>query len=125
VKFFLDQFDMSTTFSKFKTQPNNHVVYSSFVDCIFTDIDKLGAKKTIVVRRVWGYQRGNQNPYFKEGQKTQWPNEKGQKNKQQSTKHTHQTKDRVTRTPQKSGVSSDAPERVAVPAPLVTPVVLI
>ena len=42
---FLEQFDMSSSFSKFKTQPNNHVVYSSFVDCIFTDIDKLGAKK--------------------------------------------------------------------------------
>jgi hypothetical protein len=28
----------------------------------------------------------------------QWPKEKGQKDKQRSTKHTHKTKDRVTRT---------------------------
>ena len=31
-------------------------------------------------------------------QTTQWPKEKAQKDKQQSPKHTHQTKDRVTRT---------------------------
>ena len=51
-------------------------------------------------RRVWRYQRGNQNPQI-EGQTTQWPEENGQKDKQQSTKHTHKTKDRVTRTPLK------------------------
>ena len=34
----------------------------------------------------------------------------GQKDKQQSTKHTHKTKDRVTRTPLKTGVNSGAPE---------------
>ena len=28
--------------------------------------------------------------------KTQWPKEKGKKDKQRSTKHTHNTKDRVT-----------------------------
>jgi hypothetical protein len=42
-------------------------------------------------------QRGNQNPEI-EGQTTQWPKEKGQKDKQWFTKHTHKTKDRVTRT---------------------------
>jgi hypothetical protein len=31
-----------------------------------------------------------------------WPKEKGQKDKQRSTKHTHKTKDRVTRTPLKT-----------------------
>jgi hypothetical protein len=41
---------------------------------------------------------GNQNLYVDEEQKTQWPKEKLQKDKQQSTKHTHKTKDRVTRT---------------------------
>jgi len=30
---------------------------------------------------------------------TQWPKEKVQKDKQRSTKHTHRTTDRVTRTP--------------------------
>ena len=47
------------------------------------------------------YQRGNQNPCNEEEQTTQWPKEKGQKDKQQSTKHTHKAQDRVTRTPLK------------------------
>ena len=51
------------------------------------------------VRRVWRYQRGNQNPYIEEEQTTQWPKENEQKDKQWSTKHIHKTKDRVTRTP--------------------------
>ena len=42
--------------------------------------------------------------------------------KQRSTKHRHKTKDQVTRT---QGVSAGAPEGLAVPAPLVAPVVLI
>ena len=46
---------------------------------------------------------GNQNPYIEEEQTIQWPKEKVQKQKQRSTKHTHKTKDRVTRTPLKSG----------------------
>jgi hypothetical protein len=49
--------------------------------------------------RGWRYQRGNQNPYIEEEQTTQWQKEKVQKDKQRSTKHTHKTKDRVTRTP--------------------------
>jgi hypothetical protein len=36
-------------------------------------------------------------------QTTQWPEEKGQKNKQRSAKHTYKTKDSVTRTPLKTG----------------------
>ena len=51
------------------------------------------------VRRVWRYLRGNQKPYIEEEQTTQWPKEKVQKDKQLSTKLTHKTKDRVTRTP--------------------------
>jgi hypothetical protein len=48
--------------------------------------------------------RGNQNPKSKKNrQTTQWPKEKVHKDKQRSTKHTHKTKDRVTRTPLKSG----------------------
>jgi len=38
------------------------------------------------------------NPYIEEEQTTQWPKEKVQKDKQRSTKHTHKTKDQVTRT---------------------------
>jgi hypothetical protein len=55
---------------------------------------------------------------------TQWPKEKVQKDKQRSTKHTYKTKDRVTQTPLKPGVNSGSPEGWAIPAPLVTPVVL-
>jgi hypothetical protein len=48
-----------------------------------------------IIRRVWKYQWGNQNPYIKEEQTTEWPKEKAQKDKQRSTKHTYKTKDRV------------------------------
>ena len=41
---------------------------------------------------------GNQNPYIDE-QTTPWPKEKGQKDKQRSTKQAHKTKNRETRTP--------------------------
>jgi len=37
---------------------------------------------------------------------TQWAKEKGQNDKLRSTKHTHKTKDRVTRTRLKTDVSS-------------------
>ena len=52
---------------------------------------------------------GNQNPYIEE-QTTQWPKEIVQKDQHQSTKHTYKTRDRVTRTPLKTGVNSGAPE---------------
>ena len=81
--------------------------------------------RSINIRRVWRNQRGNQNPYIEEKQTTQWSKEKVQKDKQRSTKHTYKTKDRVTRTPLKTGGDSGAPEGWAVHAPLVTPVVLI
>jgi hypothetical protein len=48
--------------------------------------------KPKVIKRVWRYQRGNQNPYIEEEQTTQWP--KLQKNKQRYTIHTHKAKDR-------------------------------
>jgi len=56
-----------------------------------------------IIRRVWRYQRGNQNPYIEEERTTQWPKEKAQKDKQLSSIHTYKTKDRVTRTPLKTG----------------------
>ena len=55
------------------------------------------------VRRVWRYQRVNHNLYIEEEQTTQWQKEKGQKDKQRSTKHTCKTTDRVTRTSIKFG----------------------
>ena len=47
------------------------------------------------------YQSGIQNSYIEEEQAKQWLKEK--KDKQRSTKHTHKTKDRATRTPLKTG----------------------
>ena len=58
---------------------------------------------SFLIRRVWRYQRGNQKPYIEEEQTTQWPKEKVQKDEQRSTKHTYKTKDRVRRTPLKTG----------------------
>ena len=57
---------------------------------------------TLVIKKSLKIPRGNQNSYIEEEQTTQWPEEKGQKDKQLSTKHTHKTKDRATRTPLKS-----------------------
>jgi hypothetical protein len=48
---------------------------------------------------IWGYL----SPYIEEEQTTQWSKEKVQKDKQRSTKHTYKAKDRVTRTPLKTG----------------------
>jgi hypothetical protein len=50
---------------------------------------------------------------------------KSTKDKQRSTKHTYKTKDRVTRTPLKTGGELRCYRRVGVPAQLVAPVVLI
>jgi len=78
-------------------------------------------------RRVWRYQRGNQNPYIEKGQTTQWSKETGQttqwsketvqKDKQRSTNHTHKTKDRVTRAPLKTGGELVCSGRVTVSEP--------
>jgi len=56
---------------------------------------------------------GNQNPYIEE-QTTQWPKEKVQKDKQRSTKHTYKSKDRVKRTPLKTGGELRCSERVSI-----------
>ena len=77
-----------------------------------------------LVGRVWRYQRGDQNPYIEE-QTTQWLKEKVPKDKQRSTKHTHKTKDRVTRTPLKTGGETECSGRVTVTAPLMAPVVIL
>ena len=52
-------------------------------------------------------------PYIEEEHTTQWPKEKVQKDKQRSTKHTYKTKDRVTRTPLKTGGELRCSERVS------------
>ena len=49
---------------------------------------------------------------IEEEQTIQWSKEKVQKDKQRSTKHTHKTKDRVTRTPLKTGGELGCSEKV-------------
>ena len=70
---------------------------------LYTSIILRKAISVSLLRRVWRYQRGNQNPYIEEEQTTQWPKQKVQKGKQRSIKHTYKTKDRVTRTQLKIG----------------------
>jgi len=55
---------------------------------------------------------GNQNPYIEEEKTTLWPKEKGQKDKQRSTKHTHKTNDRRARTPLKTAAEPRGSRRV-------------
>jgi hypothetical protein len=57
----------------------------------------------LVCKKSLNIPKGIQNPYIEKEQTTQWPKEKVQKDKQRSTKHTYKTKDRVTRTPLKTG----------------------
>jgi hypothetical protein len=54
-----------------------------------------------LLRRVWRYQRSNQNPYIEEERTTQWSKEKGKIKR--PIKHTHKAKDRVIRTSLKTG----------------------
>ena len=61
------------------------------------EIEHVCSKKSLKITKG-----GNQNPYIEEELTTQWPKEIVQKDKQRSTKHTHKTKDRVTRTPLKT-----------------------
>jgi len=56
-----------------------------------------------------GYNTQNRYPTVQK-YKRQSTKDKVQKDKQRSTKHTYKTKDRVTRTPLKTGVDSCAPE---------------
>ena len=56
-----------------------------------------------VKTRVRRYQRGNLNPFIEEEQNIQWPKTKVQKDEQRSTRHTHKTKDHVTRTTLNTG----------------------
>jgi hypothetical protein len=57
----------------------------------------------VKVKKSLKIPKRNRNRKTEEEQTTQWPNKKVQKNKQRSTKHTHKTKDRVTRPPLKTG----------------------
>jgi len=87
---------------------NSFVCYMlppNLYDCIrITRVVENIYKKSLI------YQMGNHSPHIEEEQTTQWPKEKIQKEKIRSTKHAHETKDRITRTPLKPGMNSCAPE---------------
>ena len=53
-------------------------------------------------RRAGRYQRDNQNPYIEDEQTKQWPKEKVQRTNS-DLQDLHIAKDRVTRTPLKTG----------------------
>ena len=91
-------------------QHNGHKIPNGYSESVHQRRDNTMATR---------YQMGTQNPYIK-GQTTQWPQDtkevlrirtskdrqhkvKRQKDKQRSTKHTYKTKDRVTRSPLKTG----------------------
>ena len=72
------------------------------------------------VRRVEDTKRATR---INKSKKDRQLNGQKKKDKQRSTKHTHKTKDRVTRTPLKTGDELGCSGRVIVPAPLVASVV--
>ena len=91
-------------------QHNGHKIPNGYSESVHQRTDNTMATR---------YQMGTQNLYIK-GQTTQWPQDtkgvlrirtskdrqhkvKRQKDKQRSTKHTYKTKDRVTRSPLKTG----------------------
>ena len=52
----------------------------------------IGAVGMLLHKRVWRYQRDNQNPYIEEEQRPQWPKEKSSKDKKRSTNNTNKTR---------------------------------
>jgi hypothetical protein len=81
----------------------NHPGEDFKISTSIVDLDRIHLCFSWSLRRVWRYQRGNQNPYVEEEQTTQWPKEKSTKGQQRSTKHTYKNKAGVTRTPLKTG----------------------
>ena len=63
------------------------------------------------LRRVWRYQKGNQNPYIEEEQTTSWPRKK-YKRTNNDLQNTHTTKDRVTLTPLKQLINLTRRQRI-------------
>jgi len=71
---------------------------------------------------VCRYQMGNQNPQAEEGQTTQWPKKKRQRDKQRSTKHYKENERSSNTNPTKTGLKSCASKGSTVPTPIVAPV---
>jgi len=74
-------------------------------------------------RKVWWYQWDNQNPQFG-GQALQWSKEKGQKNKQQSTKLYAENNRSSNTNPTTTGGEHSYSVGYAVHVPLVKPLML-
>ena len=59
-----------------------HVNKGEHINCMSSVINNANLESytciDIHLRRVWKYQKGNQNPWIEEGQTIQWPKEKGQ-----------------------------------------------
>ena len=68
--------------------------------------------------------KGQYETYIEKEQTTQWHEGKVEKDKERYTKHTHKTKDRVTRTRLKFGGERRCSEGWAGPVLLVAPIVL-
>ena len=50
-----------------------------FLISLIANQNSLSSQQNITLRRVWRYQRGNQNPYIEEEHTTQWSKEEGTK----------------------------------------------
>jgi hypothetical protein len=92
-----------------------HCIFSPSIYCfwlalcfrqIFLDNMRTQLYDSVVpstTRRVWRYQRGNQNRYIEEERTTQWPKKKYKRTKN-DLQNIHKAKDRVTRNPLKPGM---------------------
>ena len=69
--------------------PNSSSPYNPNSSSLYNPDPKFDAylSSIYIYRRVWRYQRCNQNTYIEEEQTTQRPKQKVQKDKQRSTKH--------------------------------------
>ena len=84
--------------TRHRSRKLNKYLYKHFYIFLFWLNKESCFKRGKNERRVWRYQRGNQNLYIKEEDNTM-AKRKSTKGQTRSTKHTHKTKDRVTRTP--------------------------
>ena len=106
------KFSMNFVFLNFRLKQNiegHFLITNKFysriiqVSCVLITLVGIGVDCTGSCKKSLKIPKGgNQNPYIKEEQTTQWPKENKQKDKQRSTKHTHKTKDGVTRNPLKN-----------------------
>jgi hypothetical protein len=76
---------------------NKYKIRKLYLSKYLVRLKKLSYSVSSIFKKSLKIPKGNQNPYIEEEQTTQWPKVKVQEDKQQSTKHTHKTKDRVTR----------------------------